>query len=229
MLLFLTPETLASPSNLTINTVPRRFLTLGRRLYPRAMFGKLFWRTVIEAPVARYCIALSIFPIALIFKPEWALPISLAPVPMAMFVMVFESYVLSVPSPTARRALMDPVDADRGTDLLKVRANDVLTKLAAERGADSGTLNLVIEQSDLLKIPPLTYVSVQQEGGKPSFMDLGAAEREMIAEILFDADLTEDKLRMINVFQDTQVRVYTIDPKQISAHARLAAMANSPG
>ncbi len=227
MLLILAPSNVAFPGNLSIQTVPRRFLTLGRRVYPRRVLGGLFWRTVFEAPVARYMVALSIFPIALLFRPEWALPISLAPVPMAMFVMVFESYVLSVPSRAARRALIDPVEADRGLDLLHVRANEVLTRIAAGRKLTEGTLHLVIEQSELLRIPPLTYVSVQQDGPEPAFLDLDDDEQTQIRSTLFDGDLDERKLRLISVAQNTPIRTFALEAGSVSAHARLAALAAS--
>ncbi|MEM7061239.1 MAG: hypothetical protein AAF557_26985 [Pseudomonadota bacterium] len=180
-------------------------------------------------PVARYFLALSPIPIALIFKPEWALPISLAPVPMALFILVIESYVLSVPSPSARRKIVPEVDQERGLDLLKVRAEQALTRLGAARATVGGVLHLVIEQSGLLHVPPLTYISVQHEGPESKFMDLTADEQKMITETLFDSDFNEARLRVINVAQDSQIRTFALDPSSISAHARLAALANSKG
>lgn len=225
MILFLTRANLASPSLLDIKSVPKRFMTLGRLVYPRGFTSAVFWRTVFETPITRYALALSPFPIALIFKPEWALPISLAPVPMAMFVLMFESYVLSVPSPSARRALIGSDEADRGLDLLKTRADAVLTKIAASRDVSSRTLHLVIEQSELLRIPPLTQVSVQQDGPEPGFVELDRDEQAMIAGTLFDDALDERTLRLINVAQNVLIRKFELDPNSISAHARLAGLA----
>lgn len=229
MILFLTRETVASPRVLDTRTVPKRFLTLGIRIFPRGFTSGLFWRTVFEIPITRFSIALSPFPIALIFKPEWALPISLAPVPMAMLVVVIESSILSVSSPSARRALIPVVEQERGLDLLRVRAGQILTRLGASRPAASGALHLVIEQSELLRVSPLTYVSVQQAGGEPAFQALTAAERRMISDTLFDGQLDEARLRLINVAQGKMIRTFELDPKSISAHSRLAALARTKG
>lgn len=229
MILVLTRSTVAAPRALDIKTVPKRFMTLGRMLYPRGIFTGLFWRTVFEVPVARYAIALSPFPIALIFKPEWALPISLAPVPMALFVMMLEGYLLSVPNPSARRALVARDEADRGMDLLKTRAMAALTRLGAGRDPGAGRLHLVIEQSGLLRVPPLTHVSLQQERPGPAIIDLTLEEQAMLTETLFDDAFDERRLLRINVAQDQLIRTFTLDPKAISAHARLAALAKPTG
>lgn len=227
MILFLTHANLAAPRVLSVKTVPKRFLSLGRLVHPKGVTSALFWRTVFEMPVARYALALSPFPIALIFRPEWALPISLAPVPMALFVLMLESYVLSIPSPSARRALVDSNVSDQMLDLLKARANDVLTSIAARQEPGVGALHLVIEQSGLLRIPPLTYVSVQQDGDTPRFIELTAEDQSAIAAGLFDADLDERALRLVNVSRNEMLRHYTVDPNSISAHARLAALAET--
>ncbi|MEO1494892.1 MAG: hypothetical protein AAFV19_22335 [Pseudomonadota bacterium] len=229
MLLFLTRANVASPSALKLTKVPKRFLSLGVRVFPRKMFSALFWRVVFEIPVARYALALSPVPVALVLKPEWALPISLAPVPMALFVILIESYVLNVPSPAARRALISPVEQDRGLDLLKIRAEQVLTRLGAARHPGTGVLHLVIEQSEILRVAPLTYVSIQPDGPEPDFLSLTEDEQTMIAEALFDAAFDEARLRLINAAQNQFVRTYVLDPNSISAHARLAALARSQG
>ncbi|MEM1298571.1 MAG: hypothetical protein AAGH68_04760 [Pseudomonadota bacterium] len=229
MILFLTRSNLMTPGALDVEKVPKRFLSLGRRLYPRSMRSKLFWRTLFEMPAARYTIALAPFPVVLFFKPEWALPISLAPVPMAMFVMMLEAHLLSVTSPTARRALVSADVADRGLDTLKARAVAALTQLVAARETEGGTYHLVIEQSALLRITPLTHVSLQQEGPRPRIANLTEEEQAMLAETLFDEAFDEHELRQINVAQDKMIRSFDLDARGVSAHARLAALANVKG
>lgn len=229
MILFLTRANVTAPGDLVIKTVPKRFLSLGRRLYPRNIASGLFWRTLFEMPAARYMLALLPIPVVLLFKPEWALPVSLAPVPMAMFVMMLEGYLLSVPNPAARRALVRAEDADRGLDTLRARGMAALTRLVAAREADGGTYHLVIEQSSLLRIPPLTHVSLQQGGVKPRIVDLTEEEQAMLQESLFDEDFDETALRQINVAQDQMVRSFTLEAGGVSAHARLTALANAKG
>jgi len=228
MLLVLTPSEVAFPSDLKIRSVPKRHLSLGRCVYPRSVFSGLFWRTVFEKPLTRYTLALAIFPIALIFKPEWALAISLAPVPMFAIVLFLETYFLSVSSPEARRGLIDPAAAQRGLDLLKVRAEQILTKIATRRNLTEGTLHLVVEQSGLLRIPPLTYVSVQIDRPDPAILHLTEDEQRLIGEALFDEAFDERTLRLINVAQNHDLHVVALDPRSISAHARLAALADAP-
>ncbi|MEM9735793.1 MAG: hypothetical protein AAF908_04210 [Pseudomonadota bacterium] len=229
MILFLTPSNVASPSKLRVKKVPKRFLSLGLRVFPKGRTSALYWRTVFDFPAVRCVFALSPFPIILLFKPEWALPVSLAPVPMARFVLMIENNVLSVASPSARRGLVPEVERERGLDLLKVRAEAILTRLSAARNPGPGLVHLVIEQSEILRVSPLTYVSVQIDGPEPGFLDLTEDEQAMIAETIFDDAFDEAQLRLINTTQNTQIRTFELDPSRISAHARLAALATSTG
>lgn len=230
MIFVLSQDTVSNRSTLEIRSAPKRLLSLGVTVWPRGLFHtKLFWRVLFEKSLPRYVVALSPFPALILARPEWSLGLSQAPLAMFAFVLLVESYVLSIPSPEKRRKLASEVEAAQKLDLLQVRAREVLTKIAAGRGMREGALHLVIEQSGLLRIPPLTQVSVQTDGTAPVFMDLKAAERTLIAETLFDAELTEDDLRRVNVAQNTQLRSYTFDPRDVSAHARLRALATAKG
>ena len=227
MLLIVTPGTVSNARSLKGKTVPRRLLSLGRCAYPRGgPLTGLFWRTVFEKSLPRYVVTLLPFPIAAILRPEWALMLSQAPLPMFGLVLIIETYVLSVSGPDARKRLIDPAEAERGLDLLKIRARDALTKIAVGRAMTLGTLHLVIEQSGLLRVPPLTYASVQTDEAPGGFVELTDTEQDLLAKTLFDEDLDEHRLRRINVMQNTQVRNFDLDVCEISAHARLAALSS---
>ena len=120
-------------------------------------------------------------------------------------------------------ALVDAAEADRGLDLLRSRAVTILTRIAAGRGLGAVRLHLVIEQSDLWRVPPLTYVSVQSEDG-PTVLRLDEREKALIRETLFAAPLTEADLHRINIAQATPLRDIVLEPGRVSAHARMAAL-----
>jgi hypothetical protein len=142
-----------------------------------------------------------------------------------MFGLVYliETRVLAIPSPEKRRALIDPADAARGLDLLAVRGRRILAGIAAGRGLTEGALTLVVEQSGMARVAPLTIVSVQTATG-PSYLDLDEGERAAIAELFADG-LDERLLQRINLSEDRFVRTVAFEAKAVSAHARLAAMA----
>lgn len=223
MQFIMTPSTVLSPGVLDVRKIPRRFLSIGRSVYPREVLSTLFWRAVIERPSTRYILFLLPFVLIIVLRPGYALAMSQAPLLMLGVILLVEHYVLSVPSLEARKRLIDPADADQAMDLLGLRAREVLTRIATGRDIAAGELHLVIEQSGLMRIPPLTYLSIQREG--EGFLDLDSAEREMLSEALFDTDLDERLLQRINVRDDKMDRVFTLDTTTISAHARLAAMA----
>ncbi len=226
MIFVMSKDTVANRSVLEMRSVPKRLLSLGVTVWPRGLFRTaLFWRVLFEKSLPRYIIALSPFPALILARPDWSLGLSQAPLAMFGFVLLVESYVLSIPSPEKRRALASETEAAQKLDLLQVRAREVLKKISAGRGLRDGALHLVIEQSGLLRVPPLTQVSVQIDGETPCFMDLKAQERALIATSLFDEQLTEDDLRRVNVAQNKQLRSYMFDPRDVSAHARLHALA----
>ncbi len=127
-------------------------------------------------------------------------------------------------TPSARAAMLEPGEAERGLDLLRARATAILTRLAANRDLARGTLHLVVEQSELARIAPLTLVSVQSEDG-PQVLPLTPAEEALIRDTLFQPPLTERALHRINLGEDEELRDISLDARTVSAHARLAALA----
>ena len=224
MIFVLTPRTVANAEILKTRTVPRRLLTIGRLAWPRPRFGKLWWRTFFERSLPRYMIALAPFPIAILMKPEWALAISQAPLPMFAVVLIIETYVLSVGSREARRALIEPAKEAEAFDLMAIRAREALTGLAVRQNIMTGTLYLMVEVSEMLRVPHLTYVSVQTDGPPAGFLDLDEEERTRLAAHLFAPGLDEDTFQRANIAANSAMRVYELDVTTISAHARLAAM-----
>lgn len=216
-----THDTLRNPAILQVRQLPRKFL--GRvTVRPRAWLGwRSLLRRIIEFQAVRYGLTLS--PL-IVIGALWnvaALPIAQAPVLMIALIWWVEMRLLRVPK--ARRAgLIDAAEAARGLDLLKFRSRDVLTRIAAMRGMAAGQLHLVIEQSELWHLPPLTYVTVQSEDG-PAVLRLSSQERGIIAEHLFRGGLTETLLQRINQSQNVFLRDTAFDTKGVSAHARLAA------
>lgn len=230
MIFVLSDETVFNRSVLTIRQAPKRLLSLGVTVWPRGIFRtRLFWRVLFEKSLPRYIVALSPFPALILARPEWSLGLSQAPLAMFGFVLLVESYVLSIPSPEKRQKLATEAEADQKLDLLQVRAREALTKVAAARELRTGTLHLVIEQSSLLRVPPLTLVSVQMDGETQEFLNLSRRERELLSATLFDAQLSEQDLRRVNVAQNTEMRSFTFDPRDVSAHARLRAIAAARG
>lgn len=217
----LSPETVANRTALKINWMPRRFL--GRTaLWPRGGSWALWARLVFEMEFLRYLIALSPFVIAMLIWRDYALAIAQAPIPMLILIFLVEARLLRA-SPAARARLVTDAQADRGLDLLRARARMILTRIAAGRGLESGRVHLVIEQSDLLRVPVLTLVSVQSEDG-PELLALDRTERALIAETLFAAPLTERALQRIGLARKIEYHDLTLEPAQVSGHARLAAM-----
>ena len=229
MILIVTPSTLRNPGVLAARRVPRQFLGRGLGPVPRgAPASRVFWRLVFDQALARYCLALAPFPLAMLVWPDLALGISQAPLLMILIVLFIESSVLSYPSPAQRRALLPEDAVARGLDTLNARARAALTKIAAGRGMADGALTLVVEQSALARVPVLTLVSVQaapEDGAEaPVCLDLDTAERAHLAA-LFDDALSEAALHRINLRENTFLRSHTLEAAGLSAHARLAAMA----
>lgn len=228
MLHIVCPATVLGREGLVLTSAPPRpVLWRGLGICPRSPFGKkIFWRLLFEQSLPRYLIALTPFPVAMMIWPDLALPIAQAP--LAMFILVYwvEANVLAVPTKEKRAKLMPREEADRGLDLLRVRLREVLTRIAAGRPETGERMHLVVEQSPLKGIVPLTLVSVQIEAaGGPKVLDLTAAERAMIEEGIFDEALHETLLLRINLTENEFVRSSALDPASISAHARLLAMA----
>jgi hypothetical protein len=180
---------------------------------------------VFEHSLPRYVVALLPFPVAMLIWPDLALPISQAPLLMIGFVLFIETSVLSIGSPDRRRARATEAEAARALDLLRVRGREVLTRIAAGRGLTDGTLTLVVEQSAMARLRPLTLVRVRTDGETPEPLDLSPDEIALLRDGLFDEALPETLLHRVNQAENEFLRTVTLDVRGVSAHARLAAMA----
>lgn len=217
----LTPDTIWNPGALEMRQVPRR--VFGRvMIFPRRGAGVGLWlRLIFEIEVLRYLVALLPFLLGAVLFPRYALAISQAPLPMLIVVYLFEAKVLRLSRPAAK-ALASEAEVERGLDLLRVRAVAVLSKIAAGRGMAEGRLHLVVEQSEMWRMPPLTLVSVQSEAG-PEVMRLSVDERALLAG-LFDDGFSERDLLRVNLAAGACLRDVAFDVRGVSAHARLAAL-----
>ncbi len=215
-----TRDTVQNPSVLAVKQLPRRFVERVT-VWPRVLSFGMLLRIVAEFRPVRYGLWLVPLVIVALVWNEVALPLGSAPVLMVVLIWLAESRLLRVP-PKRRAALVDPDDAARGLDLLGVQGRAALTRIAAGRGLRSGVLRLVVEQSPLSWLPPLTYVTVQSEVG-PAVLDLTRPEREVIETELFRDPLTERRLHMINAAEDRFLREVTLEARGVSAHARLEA------
>ena len=216
-----THDTVRNPAILKFRQLPRKFF--GRvTVWPRSSLGfGPFLRQIVEFQAVRYLLALSpLIAIGAIWNVA-ALPIAQAPILMVAIIWWVEMRLLRVPA-RKRPKLIETAEAERGLDLLKLQARDVLTRIAAKRGMRAGQLHLVTEQSQLWHLAPLTYVTVQSEQG-PEILRLDADEREIIETHLFQGTLSERLLQRINQSQNTFVRDVSFDAKGGSAHARLEA------
>jgi len=221
MMLIVTPDPVRNPEALKVRQLPRRFFKRVT-LIPRGRVSVgLALRIMAEFQVLRYMLPLlPVVAIGLIWT-NTALALSQAPLLMFLLIWWVEMRLLRVPA-GRRRALIDPDAAARGLDLLEVRGRAVLARVAATRGMRVGQLHLVVEQSELGRLPPLTYVSVQSEDG-PEVVALDPSERAQIAAALFQPPLDERLLHRINQAEDVFLRDVVLDARQVSAHARLAA------
>ena len=141
---------------------------------------------------------------------------------MLVLVMVVELKLLRL-SAAARSRVVDADEAARRLDRLAFRARACLRRIAAHRGIAEGELRLVVEQSELARIAPLTLVSVQTEVPSPHLPPLDETDRAILTEGLFDADFTEADLLAVNHRDDIYLRDVAQEARAVSAHARLAA------
>ena len=141
-----TPDTV-NPAMLEMRQVPRRFLGRGLLIPRRGGRLALLARMIFEIELLRYLGALLPFVVAVLVWRDQALAIAQAPLIMVIVIYIVEMKFLRVPA--ARRAsLIDKGEAERGLDLLRVRALAILTQIAAGRGLAEGRLHLVVEQSE---------------------------------------------------------------------------------
>lgn len=226
MLYILTPARVANPGVLKLRKAPRKLIEKGLGLLPKGLpLSGMFWRIFLEFSFPRYLLALAPFPILVLSFPDMALPLAQAPALLFLAVYLVEYHYLSVGNPEKRKAMADETERARAMDLVQVRGRKVLTQIAAGRQMTTGTLHFVVEQSGLARVVPLTMVSVQYENDGVEVLQLSPGEERLIEATLFDKELDERFLHRVNISENKYLRSVELDPKTVSAHARLAAMA----
>jgi hypothetical protein len=226
-LFILTPHTVWNPGAFDFRSAPRKILDRIAILPRREAGWRLVGRVIMENQLLRYTFALIPFIVAMLVWPELALPISQAPLPMIIAIAFFEMKVLRLSKET-RQALMTEAEADRTLDALAFRGRAVLARIAARREDLEGEIYLVIDQSELANVAPLTIVTVQRSSGAARLVDLDREERAILREELFDETFTERDLHRLNLRDDLFLRSVAFDPRGVTAHARLAAVLDRP-
>ena len=219
----LTPATIRNPHVLDTRRVPRRIL--GRvTIRPRWGAGiALRLRLVFEVEMLRYLGSLAPVAGAALIWPQYALGIAQAPLLMLGLVYLIETRVLRVPK-DRREALVPVAERERGLDLLAARGRAILGAIVAGRGLTAGRLLLVVEQSDMARVTPLTLVSVQAEtDGGSGVLTLTATETALLAG-LFDEAFDERRLHHITLATNEGLHVVEMEARSVSAHARLEAL-----
>ena len=221
-MLIVAPNTVLNPAALETRRVPkklfRRVAILPRRA-PAGTWARIFFDT----QILRYLGALAPFLVAMAIWPRLAFPIAQAPILMVLLVGLVEMKVLRL-SDAARRDVIDEDAAARALDTLRFRATRILSRIAAKRGLSEGDLHLVVEQSELARVAPLTLVSVQRGGPQAEVLALDAAEQAMLRDELFAEGLDERTLQRANLREDVFLRDVAFAAEGVSAHARLAAL-----
>lgn len=217
------PSTLLTPASLETKAIPKRML--GRILVAprRGASARTVLRLIFEMQALRFMLPLTPFAVAMVIWPELALPIAQAPIVMLLLIGFIEMRVLAL-TPERRKTIISDADMARTLDALRFNALRILTRIAALRDMQSGELSLVIEQSELARIPPLTLVSLQTDEPDPTVLDLTEAERDLLAAELFAEDLTEADLHRVSLREAKNLRAITLDTRAVSAHARMAAV-----
>ncbi|MCY4181140.1 MAG: hypothetical protein OXC60_11530 [Litoreibacter sp.] len=226
-LFVLSPDTVWNPSLLKFSTAPRKILQRGTVLPRRDVSWGFLARTIFENQLLRFSIILLPFLAAGFIWPQLALPLGSAPIFMLIAIGFVEMRLLRT-ARHKREGLVSEAEAARALDTLQFRGRRILAELAARRGIENGVLYLVVEQSDMARIPPLTIVSLQLDEGKSRLSPLSAEERALIREGLFDEEFTEAQLLLANLRDDLFLRSVMYEARAVSAHARLAAYLNQP-
>lgn len=220
-MLIVTDATISNRGVLETRSLPKKFL--GRvQLVPRRAGMGLWLRLVVEIQILRYLSALLPFVAIPLMSRDLALPVTQAPLAMLVVIAFVELKVLRL-SKAARARVVDEDEAARRLDALAFRAKACLRRIAARHEIAEGDLRLVIEQSELARIPPLTLVSVQTATPEPRLLALDEGDRAVLRDGLFDADLTERDLLAVNHRDDLYIRDIAQEARAVSAHARLAA------
>lgn len=219
-MLIVTDATIANRRVLETRSLPKKFL--GRvQLVPKGAGPGLWLRMIVEMQLVRYLSALLPFVAIPLMSRDLALPVTQAPLAMLIVIAFVEMKVLRL-SKAGRARAVDADEATRRLDALAYRARAALRQIAARHGIAEGELRLVVEQSELARIAPLTLVSVQCAEPAPRLLALDAGDRAALAG-LFDADLTERDLLAVNHREDRYIRDIAQEARAVSAHTRLAA------
>lgn len=222
-MIIVSPSTIWNASALETRTIPKRVLGRITILPHTDLSSRTLLRLIFEVQVLRYTVSLIPFLIAMFVWPHLALPIAQAPLLMLIAVGFVEMRILSVKRED-REALIADSEMASTLDALNFNAMRLLTRLAARRGLTRGDLFLVIEQSELARIAPLTLVSIQQREPAPAVLTLDADEQRIIRDGVFDDQVTERKLHRIALRENENLRSIALDVATISAHARLTAL-----
>lgn len=217
----ITPRTTSSKAALEFRQIPRK--VIGRSfVWPRVGGWRLKARVIFEVELLRYLVALAPFAgMALVWRDS-ALAIAQAPALMVLVIYGVEMRFLRL-SPAARAALLEPAARDRLADVLATRGRMILTRIGAGRRLGTGGLHLVIEQSELARVAPLTFVSVQSDDG-PEILDLSDAEMDLIHDALFSPPLTEAAMQTLSLARKETVSVVRLDLRSIPPHDRMMAL-----
>ncbi|WP_299970250.1 hypothetical protein [uncultured Roseobacter sp.] len=226
-LFVLSPDTVWNPGILSFPTAPRKILERGMILPRRDVSWGFIGRVIVENQVLRFFVALLPFGVAAVVWPAAALPVSQAPIAMLIVIGFVELRVLRIPR-EKRESMATEAEAARALDTLQFRGRRILAQFAARRGIETGTIYLVIEQSDMVRIPPMTVVSLQLDHGTSRLIPLSAEERALIRDTLFDAEFTERQLHLANQREGVTLRSVAFEARGVSAHARLAAFLDAP-
>ena len=226
-MLILTNATMLNPGALEASSLPKKFL--GRvMVLPRGAGPGTWLRLIVEVQALRYLVTLMPFGLAPFFFRSLAMPVMEAPALMLMWVSVVELRVLRL-SKKARKNAVTADEAARRLDILAFRAKACLRRIAARHEMAEGELRLVIEQSELARIRPLTLVTVQTETPEPHLPPLDATDRAVLRDGLFDAEFTEHDLLLVNHNEDVYLRDIAQEARAVSAQGRMAAFLEKRG
>ncbi|PZX14476.1 hypothetical protein LX81_02850 [Palleronia aestuarii] len=217
-----THDTLWNPAILETRSLPRKFLGRVAIVPRRGASTPFLARLAFEAQPLRYGGALVPFVVAMMIWPHLALPIAQAPLIMLAVLALVEMKLLRHDE-ASRERLVDDETVARHLATLSFNARSCLREIAARQEIAEGELQLVIEQSELARITPLTLVSVQSATPAPRILALDARERDLLDARLFDGEVRETDLQDVNQRQSTFLREFRIEARSVSAHARLAA------
>ena len=221
-MLILTNATMWNPGVLETRSLPKKFL--GRVLVLPLNPGFRTWaRLTVELQPLRFLVTLLPFAVAPMMSRDLAVPVMQAPALMLILVFLVEMKLLRL-AVKARARQVGTDEAARRLDTLAFRARNCLRRIAARHDLQEGTLRLVVEQSELARVPPLTLVTVQSDTPGPHVLPLDPEDREVLRQGLFDDALTERDLLAVNHRDNRYIREITQEARAVSAHARLAAL-----